>query len=39
MRFGYFLSTEEYTPAELVEQARLAEQAFFAHMTSENSPP
>lgn len=29
MRFGYFLSTEEYTPAELVEQARLAEQAGF----------
>ena len=29
MRFGYFLSTEEYTPAELLEQARLAEQAGF----------
>lgn len=29
MRFGYFLSCEEYTPAELVEQARLAEEAGF----------
>jgi G6PDH family F420-dependent oxidoreductase len=29
VRFGYFLSTEEYTPAELLEQARLAEQAGF----------
>ncbi|WP_241901497.1 TIGR03557 family F420-dependent LLM class oxidoreductase [Nocardioides houyundeii] len=29
MRFGYFLSTEEFTPAELVEQARLAEEAGF----------
>jgi G6PDH family F420-dependent oxidoreductase len=29
MRFGYFLSCEEYTPAQLVEQARLAEQAGF----------
>ena len=29
MRFGYFLSCEEYTPKELVEQARLAEQAGF----------
>jgi G6PDH family F420-dependent oxidoreductase len=29
MRFGYFLSCEEYTPAELVEQARAAEQAGF----------
>lgn len=29
MRFGYFLSTEEYGPHELVEQARLAEQAGF----------
>jgi G6PDH family F420-dependent oxidoreductase len=26
---GYFLSCEEYTPAELIEQARLAEQAGF----------
>ncbi len=26
---GFFLSTEEYTPAELVEQAQLAEQAGF----------
>ena len=24
MRFGYFLSAEEYTPAELVEQAKAA---------------
>jgi G6PDH family F420-dependent oxidoreductase len=30
MRIGYFLSTEEYTPAELIEQARLAEQAGFS---------
>ena len=28
-RFGYFLSSEEYTPAELVEQAILAEAAGF----------
>ncbi|MFD5541359.1 LLM class F420-dependent oxidoreductase [Streptomyces sp. NPDC127079] len=27
--FGYFLSCEEHTPAELVEQARMAEQAGF----------
>jgi G6PDH family F420-dependent oxidoreductase len=27
--FGYFLSCEEYTPAELIEQARLAEDAGF----------
>ena len=29
MRFGYFLSAEEFTPAELVEQAVLAEEAGF----------
>ncbi len=29
MRIGYFLSCEEYTPQELVEQARLAEEAGF----------
>ncbi|HEY3001853.1 MAG TPA: TIGR03557 family F420-dependent LLM class oxidoreductase [Kribbellaceae bacterium] len=29
MRFGYFLSTEEYGPAALVDQARLAERAGF----------
>jgi G6PDH family F420-dependent oxidoreductase len=29
MRIGYFLSCEEYTPAQLVEQARLAEEAGF----------
>jgi G6PDH family F420-dependent oxidoreductase len=29
MRIGYFLSTEEYTPAQLVEQAKAAEQAGF----------
>jgi G6PDH family F420-dependent oxidoreductase len=29
MRIGYFLSTEEYSPAQLVEQARLAEEAGF----------
>ncbi len=29
MRIGYFLSTEEYTPAELVAQARTAEEAGF----------
>ncbi len=28
-KFGYFLSSEEYTPAQLVEQARLAEEAGF----------
>ena len=29
MRIGYFLSCEEYTPAELVEQAVAAEEAGF----------
>jgi G6PDH family F420-dependent oxidoreductase len=29
MRIGYFLSTEEYSPAELVEQAQAAERAGF----------
>ncbi len=29
MRIGYFLSCEEYTPAELVEQAKAAEEAGF----------
>jgi G6PDH family F420-dependent oxidoreductase len=29
MRIGYFLSCEEYTPAELVEQAKAAEKAGF----------
>jgi G6PDH family F420-dependent oxidoreductase len=29
MKIGYFLSCEEYTPAQLIEQARLAEQAGF----------
>ncbi len=29
MRIGYFLSCEEYSPAELIEQARLAEEAGF----------
>jgi len=28
-QFGYFLSSEEYTPAELIAQARLAEEAGF----------
>jgi alkanesulfonate monooxygenase SsuD/methylene tetrahydromethanopterin reductase-like flavin-dependent oxidoreductase (luciferase family) len=28
-RFGYFLSSEEYEPASLIRQARLAEQAGF----------
>ncbi|MGN6780367.1 MAG: TIGR03557 family F420-dependent LLM class oxidoreductase [Marmoricola sp.] len=32
MEVGYFLSCEEYTPAELVEQAQLAEQAGFASL-------
>lgn len=27
MRIGYFLSCEEYTPAQLLDQARMAEQA------------
>ncbi|MFF7586298.1 TIGR03557 family F420-dependent LLM class oxidoreductase [Kitasatospora purpeofusca] len=30
--YGYFLSCEEFTPAELLEQARLAEQAGFARL-------
>ncbi|QNE16860.1 TIGR03557 family F420-dependent LLM class oxidoreductase [Kribbella qitaiheensis] len=29
MEIGYFLSSEEYTPAQLIEQARLAEEAGF----------
>ena len=29
MRFGYFLSCEEYTPQQLLHQARLAEEAGF----------
>lgn len=29
MKVGYFLSCEEYSPAELLEQARLAEEAGF----------
>ena len=29
MRLGYFLSCEEYTPKEIVEQARLAQEAGF----------
>lgn len=29
MKIGYFLSCEEYTPTQLVEQAKLAEQAGF----------
>jgi hypothetical protein len=28
-RFGYFLSSEEYEPASLIRQAKLAEQAGF----------
>ncbi|WP_112238335.1 TIGR03557 family F420-dependent LLM class oxidoreductase [Kribbella monticola] len=28
-KIGYFLSSEEYTPAQLIEQARLAEEAGF----------
>jgi hypothetical protein len=27
--FGYFLPSEEHTPSELVEQARMAERAGF----------
>ncbi|MGW3862226.1 TIGR03557 family F420-dependent LLM class oxidoreductase [Streptomyces sp. NPDC005047] len=30
--FGYFLASEEFTPAELLEQARAAEQAGFTHL-------
>ncbi|KJK59337.1 TIGR03557 family F420-dependent LLM class oxidoreductase [Saccharothrix sp. ST-888] len=30
--FGYFLSCEEFTPAQLLEQARLAEQAGFTRL-------
>ncbi|GAA0589442.1 LLM class F420-dependent oxidoreductase [Streptomyces crystallinus] len=30
--YGYFLSSEEHTPAELVEQARMAEQAGFTSL-------
>ncbi|MCQ8831146.1 TIGR03557 family F420-dependent LLM class oxidoreductase [Streptomyces malaysiensis] len=30
--YGYFLAAEEHGPAELVEQARMAEQAGFSHL-------
>src|SRR5215203_1008324 len=30
MRLGFFLSSEEYTPAQLIEQAQRAEQAGFS---------
>ena len=33
MRIGYFLSTEEYAPSELIEQAVLAEEAGFEALT------
>jgi alkanesulfonate monooxygenase SsuD/methylene tetrahydromethanopterin reductase-like flavin-dependent oxidoreductase (luciferase family) len=33
MRIGYHLSSEEFTPAELLEQARGAEAAGFAALT------
>lgn len=40
MRFGYFLSTEEYTPRELVEQAALAaEHGFDALWISDHFHP
>ncbi|WP_067502886.1 TIGR03557 family F420-dependent LLM class oxidoreductase [Actinoplanes sp. TFC3] len=32
MKIGYFLSSEEYTPAELIEQAKGAERAGFANL-------
>jgi G6PDH family F420-dependent oxidoreductase len=32
MRIGYFLSSEEYSPADLLEQARLAERAGFTSL-------
>jgi G6PDH family F420-dependent oxidoreductase len=32
MRIGYFLSSEEFEPAALIEQARLAEQAGFSSL-------
>ena len=28
-RFGYFLSSEEFSPGELLDQARMAEEAGF----------
>jgi len=33
MRFGYFLSSEEYPPDQLIEQAQLAEEAGFTALT------
>src|SRR5581483_10404792 len=39
-RFGYFLSSEEYDPASLIAQAKLAEQAGFeALWISDHFPP
>jgi hypothetical protein len=38
MRIGYFLSCEEYTPAELVEQVALAEAAGFEALCIRGRP-
>ena len=34
-RYGYFLSSEEYDPASLIEQARMAERAGFDALTED----
>ena len=39
MKIGYFLSCEEYTPHELIAQARLAEEAGFAALDLRPLPP
>jgi hypothetical protein len=35
MKIGYFLSGEEYAPAELIEQARMAKEAHNADIDAE----
>ena len=37
-RYGYFLSAEEYSPPELVSQARMAEQAGFEALWISDAP-
>jgi hypothetical protein len=38
-RYGYFLSSEEYEPASLIEQARMAEKAGFDALDLRPLPP
>ena len=38
-RYGYFLSSKEYEPASLIEQAKMAEQAGFEADDAKNLEP